>query len=55
MKRICNLGLVSAALMPALFSQAAALSKDDPRKDGSVRPAPNGLEIPKGIANWPVV
>ncbi|HJA77955.1 MAG TPA: hypothetical protein H9784_00050 [Candidatus Desulfovibrio intestinavium] len=60
MNRIGKPGLVSVARMLALSGQAAAQGKVGPRKVGprSTAPCgqrPTGLEIPKGMENWPVV
>lgn len=55
MQRICKLGLLSLALMLTLFVHAAAQGTEGTRKDGAVRPAPNGLEIPKDFENWAVI
>lgn len=60
MNRIGKPGWAAAARMLALSGQAAAQGKVGPRKDGprSTAPCgqrPTGLEIPKGMENWPVV
>lgn len=55
MQRICKLGLLSVALMLTLFAQAAAQEVDKPHTDDAVRPAPNGLDIPKDFENWAVI